>query len=83
MKGLAHFWGKHERMKPEYSSYVGYWAFCAAAFTYLYDLDDSTYRDELVYPKDLVDYARSVPRQLVTLNDGAEVVRTASDGAIS
>ncbi|KQW89062.1 hypothetical protein ASC94_21590 [Massilia sp. Root418] len=64
MKGLAHFWGKHEKSKPAYSSYVGYWAFCAAAFTYLYDLDDSAYRDELVYPKDLVDYARSMPRRL-------------------
>jgi hypothetical protein len=63
-KGLAHFWDEHERMKPEYSSYVGYWAFCAAAFTYLYDLDDSAYRDELVYPEDLVDYARSMPRRL-------------------
>lgn len=64
MKGLAHFWGKHEKIKPAYSSYVGYWAFCAAAFTYLYDLDDSAYRDELVYPKDLVDYARGMPRRL-------------------
>ena len=61
MKGLAHFWGKHERIKHAYSSYVGYWAFSAAAFTYLYDIDDSGYRDELVYPKDLVDYARKSP----------------------
>eukprot|EP01041_Mallomonas_annulata_P034556 gene34556-57350_t len=44
MKGQAHLWGKHEKTTPEYSQYVGYWAFCAAAFTYLYDLDDSTYR---------------------------------------
>ena len=26
--------------------------------TYLWDIDDSSYRDHLVYPKDLVDYAR-------------------------
>ena len=35
---------------------------CAAAFTYLLELDDSAYRDEMVYPADLVDHARSLPR---------------------
>lgn len=34
---------------------------CAAAFTYLYDIDDASYRAETVYPKDLVDYARGMP----------------------
>jgi hypothetical protein len=62
MKGQAHFWGKHEKIKPEFTPYDGYWAMCAAAFTYLYNIDDSSYRDETVYPKDLVDYARSIPR---------------------
>ena len=62
MKGLAHFWGKHEQIKPDFTPYEGYWAMCAAAFTYLYDIDDSSYRNETVYPKDLVDYARSIPR---------------------
>jgi hypothetical protein len=61
MKGQASFWGKHEHITPEYSSYQGYWAMCAAAFTYLYELDDSSYRDEIVYPRDLIDYARSLP----------------------
>lgn len=59
MKGRAQFWGKHQQVTSEFSPYYGYWAMCAAAFTYLYDIDDSSYRDELVYPKDLVDYARS------------------------
>ncbi|KQV90657.1 hypothetical protein ASD15_00795 [Massilia sp. Root351] len=77
MKGQAHFWGKHEKITPEYSDYVGYWAFCAAAFTYLYDIDDSGYRNETVYPKDLVDYARSKPRQPVRLKDGNEILRVA------
>jgi len=63
MKGTAHFWGKHEHIVPEYTAYLGYWAMCAAAFTYLYDIDDTSYRDEAVYPQDLVDYARSIPRQ--------------------
>ena len=62
MKGVAHFWGKHEKIKPEFTPYEGYWAMCAAAFTYLYNIDDSSYRNETVYPKDLVDYARSIPR---------------------
>ena len=77
MKGLAHFWGKHERITPEYSDYVGYWAFCAAAFTYLYDIDDSGYRNETVYPKDLVNCARSKPRQPVRFKDGNEILRVA------
>lgn len=37
----------------------GYWAFEAALATVLYDLDDSSYRDMLHYPKDLVDHARN------------------------
>jgi hypothetical protein len=63
MKGQAHFWGKHEQIKPEFTPYFGYWAMCAAAFSYLCDIDDSSYRDEIVYPKDLADYARSKPRR--------------------
>nr|WP_315251589.1 PoNe immunity protein domain-containing protein [uncultured Duganella sp.] len=62
MKGKAHFWSKHEQIKPEFTPYYGYWAMCAGAFTYLYDIDDAGYRDQIVYPKDLVDYARSIPR---------------------
>ena len=61
MKGQASFWGKHEQIVPEFTPYSGYWAMCAAAFTYLYDIDDTGYCDELVYPKDLVSYARSLP----------------------
>jgi len=62
MKGKAHFWGKHEEIEPEFTPYCGYWAMCAGAFTYLLDIDDTSYRNETVYPKDLVDYARSIPR---------------------
>lgn len=72
MKGQAHFWGKHEQIKPEFTPYEGYWAMCAAAFTYLYDIDDASYRDEIVYPKDLVDYARSKPRR--TSEEAAKLV---------
>ena len=62
MKGRASFWGGHEKITPEYSPYRGYWAMCAAAFTYLYAIDDASYRNELVYPKDLIDYARALSR---------------------
>jgi hypothetical protein len=42
----------------EGSSYFGYWAFEAALVTVLWDIDDTSYRDHLVYPKDLADWAR-------------------------
>ena len=74
-KGQAYFWGQHEQITSEFSPYVGYWAMCAAAFTYLYDIDDSTYREEFVYPKDLVDYARSIPRQPVASESGETILR--------
>lgn len=39
-------------------SYVGYWAFEAGAIAFLYGIDDSQI-DHMVYPKDLVEYARN------------------------
>ncbi|MBX8485772.1 PoNe immunity protein domain-containing protein [Pseudomonas cichorii] len=39
-------------------SYVGYWALEAGAIAFLYGIDDSKV-DHMVYPKDLVAYARS------------------------
>lgn len=75
LKGKAAFWGQHERIKPEFSPYFGYWTMCAAAFSYLYDIDDSSYRDEIVYPKDMVDYARSMPRRPAKLEDGQQIFR--------
>lgn len=41
----------------EEGNYVGYWAIEAGAIAYLYDIDDSAI-DHMVYPKDLVAYAR-------------------------
>jgi hypothetical protein len=40
------------------AGYFGYWAIEAAAIAYLMEVDDSSFRDQIVYPKDLVDYAR-------------------------
>ena len=64
VKEFVETWYKH--MKPCYwygthtegTSYFGYWAFEAALVTVLFDIDDSSYRDHLVYPKDLVDWYR-------------------------
>jgi hypothetical protein len=57
--------GWYKRMKPTYwhgahtdGLYFGYWCLEAAPMTVLWDIDDSSYRDNLVYPKDLVDFAR-------------------------
>ena len=48
----------HLVVTDEYSNYEGYWAFEAAAICVLYGIDDSSFRDHLVYPKDLADWAR-------------------------
>ncbi|MED7670982.1 DUF1911 domain-containing protein [Pseudomonas moraviensis subsp. stanleyae] len=42
----------------EDGSYVGYWAIEAGAIAFLYGIDDSKI-DHMVYPKDLVEYARN------------------------
>lgn len=50
----------HLNQTEKGGAYVGYWAIEAAAATYLLGLDDSSYRDHVVYPKDLVDFARKL-----------------------
>jgi hypothetical protein len=51
------YWhGTH--LDGEASRYFGYWSFEAALVTYLWNSDDTMYRDHEFYPKDLVDYAR-------------------------
>ncbi|POA46987.1 hypothetical protein C1893_17650 [Pseudomonas sp. MPR-ANC1] len=45
-------------LQGEDGSYVGYWAFEAGAIAFLYGIDDSKI-DHLVYPRDLVEYARN------------------------
>ncbi|GHA82305.1 hypothetical protein GCM10007067_20320 [Lysobacter bugurensis] len=60
-------WYDASRREPYYdrhkSSYFpGYWSLEAAAITFILGIDDSSYRDKKFYPKDLVDYARSVGR---------------------
>ncbi|MBD8495268.1 PoNe immunity protein domain-containing protein [Pseudomonas syringae] len=48
----------HDRHKS--ALFPGYWSLEAGAITFILGIDDSTYRDMPFYPKDLVDYARSV-----------------------
>jgi hypothetical protein len=48
----------HLDIDGDEGSYYGYWAFEAAAIAFLYDIDDSEI-DHMVYPKDLVAYARN------------------------
>ncbi|NAT26194.1 PoNe immunity protein domain-containing protein [Pseudomonas syringae] len=49
----------HEsHLKGENGNYVGYWAIEAGAIAFLYGIDDSKI-DHMVYPKDLVEYARN------------------------
>lgn len=43
----------------EYSNYEGYWTFDAAAVCVIHGIDDTAFRDHLVYPKDLADWARA------------------------
>ena len=48
----------HLVVNDEYSNYEGYWAFEAAAVCVIHNIDDSSFRDHIVYPKDLADWAR-------------------------
>jgi Domain of unknown function (DUF1911)/Domain of unknown function (DUF1910) len=43
---------------PDWANYYGYWAWEAGALAYLYELDDRDYKDNILYPKDLVAWAR-------------------------
>ncbi|WP_230960426.1 PoNe immunity protein domain-containing protein [Burkholderia pseudomultivorans] len=51
--------GHLDAQKNGKGTYVGYWAVEAAAVAFLLQLDDSSFRDHLLYPKDLADFARS------------------------
>ena len=60
MKNHLRWYDEHLNINEEgYAAYYGYWAFEAGATVFILDLDDSRI-DHLVYPKDLVDYARQL-----------------------
>jgi hypothetical protein len=39
--------------------FLGYWSWEAAAVTWLFEIDDSSYREKMFYPADLVAFARA------------------------
>ncbi|GJI96903.1 hypothetical protein RugamoR57_36210 [Duganella caerulea] len=55
----------HLGVTEDGGDYFGYWAIEAAAIVYLYNIDDSSFRDHIVYPKDLADFAREFDKQVV------------------
>jgi len=63
----------HLRINGTDGDYFGYWAFEAGAVAYLLELDDSTI-DHMVYPKDLVKFAREFKPAAGSL-EGEEITR--------
>lgn len=55
------------------TSYVGYWAFEAAALVYLLDLDDILLHKHLFYPKDIVEWARNQAKVIITNDDVIQI----------
>lgn len=49
----------HGNDKGDDTGYMGYWAFEAALVVILFDIDDTSFRDNVYYPKDLVTHARA------------------------
>lgn len=66
MKEYLDDWYHASRREPYYDShkrgdqFKGYWAWEAAAITYLLQIDDRSYCDAEFYPADLVEFARSI-----------------------
>lgn len=50
--------GHLHAVEGEYMPYYGYWSFEAAAVCVIHGIDDSSFRDHILYPKDLADWAR-------------------------
>ena len=75
------WYDSHKRQNAEGGGgYFGYWAFEAAAIAYLYDIDDTPFRNHLVYPKDLADFARSMPRQTLIETTAGQVATRCEGG---
>ncbi|MFT4267600.1 MAG: DUF1911 domain-containing protein [Xenophilus sp.] len=58
-EGLPWHDGHLHAVEGEYMPYYGYWSFEAAAVCIINDIDDSSFRDHIHYPKDLADWARA------------------------
>jgi hypothetical protein len=77
MKGCA-WYGMHDK-RPD--RFKGYWCFEAGLVTYLWDIDDSSYRDMPFYPKDLVDWARAWRPEVIPSVPGGKPCPKAGRGA--
>lgn len=62
----------HLEQDPEYGGYIGYWSFESAAVAYLKDLDDTSLRQYMYYPKDMVDWAREQKLKREQEQDGSD-----------
>jgi len=79
MRGTG-WYDSHKKQSPKGAAgYFGYWAFEAAAISYLYSVDDAPFRDHLIYPKDLADFARSMPKGQATDSQGERLRCKAGD----
>ena len=71
MKHHPRWYNEHLNISEEgYAGYYGYWAFEAGATVFLLDLDDSQ-TGHLVYPRDLVDYARRLRKEERYISEAA------------
>ena len=61
-------------------AYFGYWAIEAGAVAYLLDLDDSSFREHLMYPNDLVDFARKLDLESPVSSGPADPTTLRVDG---
>jgi len=68
----------HLDLSEERGLYFGYWAIEAAALAYLLELDDTSLHRHIVYPKDLVEFARTFeePAKSPEIATGHLTVRT-------
>ncbi|KVV59324.1 hypothetical protein WK92_11145 [Burkholderia ubonensis] len=68
----------HLNLSNEWGLYFGYWAIEAAALSYILELDDTSLRKHIVYPKALVDFARTFKEstQSTTVSVAPATVRT-------
>ncbi|GGB96078.1 PoNe immunity protein domain-containing protein [Pseudoduganella buxea] len=81
MKEYLEDWYEASRREGYYNSHMrgdvftGYWSWEAAAITFVLDIDDSSFRDAMFNPVDLVDYARGInaPKSSRYLADNVEL----------
>ncbi len=64
------------------AGYFGYWAIEAAALVYLMEFDDSAFRENIVYPKDLVDFAKKMELTFKSAQESPERTHSPVKGGL-